>query len=172
MELSVEGSDFNTLRALRLTDRDGMKRADLCLPTPEEYFSICKKYEKKAIFELKNRFEKEHIAEIIAQIREMGYLENTIFISFFYSNMKDLRSLLPTQPAQYLYYGEINEELIAKLKDQDLDLDVRHDRLNEETVALLQKNNIAINCWTVDDPARAKELIEFGVDYITGNILE
>lgn len=51
-------------------------------------------------------------------------------------------------------------------------MDVRHDRLNEQTVAMLKQAGVEINCWTVDDPARAEELISLGVDYITTNILE
>ncbi len=172
VEMTVEQSNFEDLRALRMKDLDGTARGDLMLPTPEEYFGICKKYGKIAVFELKNRFEKEEIREITGIVRDLGYLEKTIFISFSYANMKDLRSLLPEGRAQYLYYGEINEELVARLKDQSLGLDVRHDRLNEETVALLKKNSIDINCWTVNDPVRGEELVRLGVDYITTNILE
>ena len=36
----------------------------------------------------------------------------------------------------------------------------------------LHAAGIKVNCWTVDDPDRAKELIEWGVDMITTNILE
>ena len=38
--------------------------------------------------------------------------------------------------------------------------------------AELDKNGIKVNCWTVDDPERAEQLAEWGVDYITTNILE
>ena len=34
---SVEDSDFSLLRSLRLTDKNGEKREDLCLPEPGEY---------------------------------------------------------------------------------------------------------------------------------------
>ena len=44
--------------------------------------------------------------------------------------------------------------------------------LTEETVAELKRNGVAINCWTVDDPADAEKLIALGVNYITTNILE
>lgn len=171
VKIPVEGSTFDELRALRLCDLEGNARGDLMFPTPEEYFSILKRYGKTAVFELKNRFEREEISEIIGIVRDCGMLEKTIFISFSYKNMVDLRALLPQQPAQYLCYGEIDENLIAKLKDQNLGIDTRHDRLNETSVGLLKKNGIEINCWTVNDPARGKELVDLGVDYITTNIL-
>lgn len=172
VNIPVEGSTFADLRALRLCDLEGNPRGDLMLPTPEEYFGICKRYRKKAVFELKNRFERAQIGEIVSAVRDCGMLPDTVFISFSYKNMTDLRALLPTQPAQYLCYGEIDENLVAKLKDQNLDIDTRHDRLNEASVALLHENGITVNCWTVNDPARGRELVDLGVDMITTNILE
>lgn len=36
----------------------------------------------------------------------------------------------------------------------------------------MHENGVEVNCWTVDDPADAQRLAEWGVDYITSNILE
>ena len=153
-------------------DMDKSKRGDLILPTPEEYFSICRKYGKVAVFELKNRFTAEQIEEIVEIVRSTGHLEQTVFISFSHFNVKTVRALLPEAKVQYLYYGEITEEFVAGLKADRLDLDVRHDRLDETAMALLKREGIEVNCWTVDDPERARRLIELGVDYITTNCLE
>ena len=172
IDLSVEGSTFAKLRALTLPDKDGFVRGDLVLPTPEEYFSICKKYGKTAVFELKNRFSPDRISEILELVKGCGMLEQTIFISFSFANMADLKGILPEAHGQYLYYGEITKEIAQKCKEHGLGLDVRHDRLNEQTVAMLKNEGIEINCWTVDDPQRAEELVMLGVDYITTNILE
>ena len=71
----IEESDFEDLRAIRLKDIDGeTERADLFLPTPEEYFSICKKYEKVAVFELKNHMEEKHIIALAKIAADMGWL--------------------------------------------------------------------------------------------------
>ena len=46
LSLVIEETDFDTLRAIRMKDTDGVtERADLFLPTLEEYISICKKYD-------------------------------------------------------------------------------------------------------------------------------
>jgi len=170
--LTVEQTDFADLRRLTVMDMDKSKRGDLILPTPEEYFSICRKYGKVAVFELKNRFTAEQIEEIVEIVRSTGHLEQTVFISFSYFNVQTVRQLLPEAKVQYLYYGEITEEFVAGLKADRLDLDVRHDRLDETAMALLKREGIEVNCWTVDDPERARRLIELGVDYITTNCLE
>lgn len=170
--LTVEQSTFETLRSLTLLDMDGKKsRSDLKLPTLEEYISINKKYDKVAVLELKNAFEEEDVYAICDRINALEYLDKTIFISFCYDNLVYLRKKYPNAAAQFLV-SKYTDDLIDRLKEHNFDLDIKHSALNAENVAALKAAGITINCWTVDDPARAEELISFGVDMITTNILE
>ncbi|MDD7675105.1 MAG: glycerophosphodiester phosphodiesterase family protein [Eubacteriales bacterium] len=170
--LEVEKSTFETLRALQLTNTDGTRsRSDLHLPTLEEYIGINKKYEKYAVLELKNAFTEAEVLEICANIEKLDYLDHVIFISFSYDNLVYLRRKYPNQAAQFLT-SKYDDSLIDRLKAWNLDLDIRENALTAENVAELKAAGITINCWTVDDPARAEELVNFGVDMITTNILE
>ena len=64
--MTIEETTFDTLRKLLLTDRNGIKgREDLKIPTLKEYIETCKRYEKIAVLELKNEFEKEDIIKMI-----------------------------------------------------------------------------------------------------------
>ena len=82
-DLTVENSTYETLRSLRLCDKDGKRgRKDLMLPSLSEYIQICKKYEKVSVLELKNHMQPQEIDRIIDVIRVEGWLERTIFISF------------------------------------------------------------------------------------------
>ena len=85
-----------------------------------------------------------------------------------------LRELEKDARLQYLCGGsaKVDEALVAKLKDYDLDLDIYWKVLNEAGVKLLHDNGIEINVWTVDDPTVAEQLVSWGVDYITSNILQ
>ena len=170
--MTVEKSHFEDLRKLSVLDINGKERGDLQLPTPEEYFSICRKYEKKAVFELKNPFTEEEIAEIIQIVSQSGWLDHTIFISFSYFNVKTVRQMLPDAEVQFLTSKEITKELVQQLKEDRLSLDVRYDRLNEKTMQRLKEANITVNCWTVDDRTHAERLVALGVDFITTNCLE
>ena len=168
----IEETTFDTLRSLILTDRDGVKgRSDLRIPTLEEYIGINKKYGKVAVLELKNAFTEEDIYEICDRITALDYMENTVFISFCYENLVILRKKYPTQAAQFLI-STYEEDLIDRLLAHNLDLDIHHKALTKEIVAELHAKDITVNCWTVDEAARAAELIEMGVDMITSNILE
>lgn len=173
-EYIVEQTDFETLRSIKLFDRKSEeKRSDLVLPTLEEYISICKRYEKVAVLELKNAMKPKTILEIVKVIEEMGHLENTIFISFAISNLIALRKAYPQVQIQYLV-EEIEDmpALLETLKKYRFDIDVKHSSIKEEMVSQLHQNGIKINAWTVNTVERAERLQEIGVDYITTNIVE
>lgn len=168
---TVEETDFDTLRALRMTDLEGNPRGDLMFPSLAEYIIICKKYDKEAVLELKNHFEPKDIEAIIAIIREIGWLERTIFISFDLPNMLCIREKLPEQRAQYLVC-EFGDDLLDILTKNHLDLDIHYKAISAEQVNACHEAGIVVNVWTVDDPAEGERLAGYGVDYITSNILE
>ena len=171
-EMIVEKTTFETLRSIRLVDKDGQKgRKDLIMPSLAEYISICKKYEKEAVLELKNRFKADEIQEIIEIIRQGGWLERTTFISFDLSNMICVRNFLPEARVQFLisYYPDW---LVDTLKRNNLDLDIYYKAITPERVKELHDNGIEVNVWTVDTIEDAQYVIDCGVDYITSNILE
>lgn len=170
--MTIEETTFDTLRKLLLTDRDGVKgREDLKIPTLKEYIATCKRYEKTAVLELKNEFEKDDIAKICDEINELGYLENVIFISFAFNNLVKLREIYPDQKVQFLTSVYFNE-LPSLLEKHKFDLDILYSELTEERINLLHEKGIEINCWTCDEKERGEELAAWGIDYITSNILE
>lgn len=170
----IEETSYETLRSLRLADTDGKRgRNDLRIASLQEYTQICKKYGKISVLELKNHFEPEDIDRIIALIRGEEWLDETIFISFDITNLIYLRSVLPDQKAQFLAgVNELTDEVMAKVKENRLDLDLYYKGITPELVRSLHEAGIELNVWTVDSPEDAAQLIEAGVDYITSNILE
>lgn len=171
-EVSVEETCFDTLRSIRLIDTDGTKgRGDLILPSLGEYIRICKKYEKTAVLELKNHFAPEDIQKIIAIIREEGYLDQVVFISFDLPNMICIRELLPNQRAQFLV-SAAEDWLVETLKKYRLDLDIKYSALTRELVEKVHGIGREVNVWTVNTLEDAEKMMDLNVDYITTNILE
>jgi len=172
VEMTVEETDFDTLRALRLLDmEENDTRWDLVMPTLEEYISICKKYGKIAILELKNPMPEAAICEIINAVAAMGYAEHMVVISFAFDNMVLLRKNFPTQKAQFLL-KEWDDQWLEKLREYDLGLDIKSIAITPELVEKIHSIGQEINCWTVNDAAEAARVLACGVDYITTNILE
>ncbi len=172
--LTVEESTYETLRSLHLCDKDGQRgRKDLVLPSLAEYIQICKKYEKVSVLELKNHMQPQDIDRIIDVIREEGWLDQTIFISFDLPNMIYVREKLPDQKAQYLAGGGADwDSVMDALTRYRLDLDAHFGLITEERLKALHDAGKEVNVWTVDHLEDAERLAEWGVDYITSNIIE
>ena len=170
--VNVEEVSMEVLSKIVLLDKDDTKgRRDLRVPTLENYISICKKYEKHCVLELKSVFTEEEISRIVEIIRSFEYLSEVTFISFHFENLVKVRALLPEQSVQFLFY-EITDEIFEDLVRERMDVDVRHISLDQETVDRFHAAGMKVNCWTVDNPERAEQLASMGVDFITTNILE
>lgn len=171
-KILVENVSLNVSQSVVLFDKDGTKdRYDLRVSTLENYLQICKKYEKHSVLELKSNFTDEEIAKIIDIIKEQGHLENVTFISFDYENLKKIKKVLPNQSAQYLFW-EIKDEIVNRLVEDKIDVDVYYKALTEENIQMLHSKGLKVNCWTVDDKKIAQDLVKWGIDLITTNILE
>ena len=170
--MTVEETDYDTLRALQLKEKSGAVRCDLRLPSLEEYLSICKRYEKEAVLELKNPMEREAVHGIVSECARLYGLEHVTFIAFCFQNLLYVKEKAPEAKAQYLLAEEIKPEHIQKMVENRIDLDTHYLALSQELVETLHKAGLTINCWTVDDPAIAEKLASWGVDQITSNILE
>jgi len=172
-DINIEENPYHAVKDLVLPDIDGsFTRNDIKIPLLCDYINICKKYEKTCVLELKNRIEKEYIIKMVDEIKNLGYLENVIFISFSLDNCIDLRSILKDNDIQFLTKSEVTDELINTLVSNNLNLDIYYKCLTKENVDKLHKNNILVNCWTCDDKEDAENLVKMGVDFITSNILE
>ena len=172
--LTVEESSYETLRSLRLCDKDGKRgRKDLALPSLCEYIQICEKYEKVSVLELKNHMQPQDIDRIIDVIREEGWLDQTIFISFDLPNMVYVEEKPPDQKAQYSVGGKADwEAVMDALTRYRLDLDAHFSLITEERLKTLHGAGKEVNVWTVDRLEDARRLSDWGVDYITSNIIE
>lgn len=171
-KINVEDATLSTLQSIILYDKDGKKsRADLRPCTLENYISICKRYEKHCVLELKSDFTDEETARFIEIIKSYDYLDQVTFIAFNYENLVKIRKLSPTQSVQFLC-RELTEEIFEKVIADRFDVDVFYKTLTKEDIERLHSEGLKINCWTIDNKEEAERFAEMGVDYITSNILE
>ena len=171
-KLVIADTDFATLRALKLCDREGDDtRVDVRIPTLAEYIRVCKKYEKICVLELKNPMPDEDVRNTIACIEREEYLSSVIFISFSFDALVSVRKYAPDQPVQFLF-NEFTDEIMEKVKAHRFDVDVAYHALTEERVRELHEAGMKVNCWTVNSVEDGERLAAWGVDFITTNILE
>ncbi len=177
-DICVENATMSDMQEIVLFDKDGTKeRADLRPATLENYISICKKYGKHCVLELKSLFTDEETARIIDIINSYGYIDGVTFISFHYDNLLKVRKILPSQSAQFLTGAPFacfpdGERVIDKLLRDRIDVDVQHTAVTEELISIMHGAGLTVNCWTVDNKEDGERLAKMGVDLITTNILE
>lgn len=172
-KINIEENDYSAVENIVLPDLDeSTDRQDVRIPLLIEYIKICKKYNKIAVLEVKNHFIESDLERMVEEIKEADYIEKVTFISFDWENCVNLRKLLPENDIQWLTDKEVTPELIKKLIENNLNLDIYYERLTAENIEMLHKNGVKVNCWTVDSKERAELLAQWAVDYITTNILE
>ena len=93
------------------------------------------------------------------------------FISFEYNNLLKVRKILPNQPCQYLFWKLTDEEIEKLVKDK-IDADVWCVELTKEQIDNAHKKGLKVNCWTVNEKENGEKFADWGIDYITSNILE
>ena len=172
LNISIEESTFAELRKVRLKDTDDVTaREDLCLPSLQEYIAICRKYDKQSILELKGEIPENKIVKMVELIQSMGWYERTTFISFCGDNLTILRNNFPNADIQFLSM-KCGEEEIAFMEKHGFAADLFHKVITKDLVDALHTKGIKVNCWTVDDLDTAARMRDYGVDFITSNILE
>ncbi len=168
----IRETDFDTLRSLRMLDIDNeTARDDLFLPTLEEYFSICRKYEKTAVLELKEEMSEEAVLGIAKAAEALSMLSSTVFISFSGQNLLYLRKHFPNTTAQFLS-SSVTEEVVQFILENNFDADISHRAITKEFIDVMHEHGRIVNAWTVNTVEDATRLAAIGIDMITTNILE
>ena len=138
--IAVEGASLSTLQSITLYDKDGTKsRADLRPASLENYISICKKYGKHCVLELKSEFTDEETERFIGIIKKLDYLDSVTFISFSYENLVKVRKVLPGHSAQFLF-SKVTDEIVENVIKDRFDIDVHYKAVTDELVAKINEH--------------------------------
>lgn len=188
VELSVAEHTLAELQSIPLYDRPffyGMEdygltpggtevRSDLRIPSLAEYIRICKRYCKICVLELKHPMDAETIAYVVDQYRALDYLHGVVFISFYRENLTEVRRHLPDVPVQLLTDEKqvFTDEFLDEIAAKKFDLDIHIFTTTRELVDRIQARGIQVNVWTCDRPDKAQQLVAWGVDFITTNVIE
>ena len=169
-EITVEEMTFDECRAVKLLGKNGEPDANYRMATVEEYINACKSGGKQAILEIKN-IDYENSKRLAQLVDELGYLDNTTFISFQMHCLEAVRSVNPSQSVQFLTFN-FDISLIPTLVSNKWDLDIDYKLLTKERIDALHELGITVNCFTVNEKDVAELLVYWGVDMITSDILE
>lgn len=146
-------------------------------PTIEEYLKALKGTTCHPVIEIKrDGFEQK----VVDAVRKADMLDVSTVIAFSPNVVREIRRIEPRLSVAWLYGENMSgkdanaeadrlfELLIWRCHELDTCvLDLQHDILSEKLVKKLQEANIHVWCWTVNDAARMKLLLDWGVESIT-----
>lgn len=108
--------------------------------------------------------------KVADEIARFGLKDRVIVSSFNPLTLHRFRAVMPDVPIGYLYEGNTPAE-ITSLMD-DLPHEARHpyyEQIDADYMAWAKARGYRVNTWTVNDPAKAVELRDLGVDAIITN---
>jgi len=150
------------------------------VPTLGEYLDLLKGSTCHPVIEIKM----EEIEQpVLDAIHERDMLAESTIITFSEPVVLKIRELEPNICVAFLYSEQLpsgttakeNADRLAKLLMEKCSklgtnvLDLNHGILSEKLVRTLQARGIHVWAWTVDDPARMNQLLDWGVESITTN---
>jgi len=172
-KLVASESSYEALRSLRLKDVNDQKtRADLMISCPEEYLSICRKYDKEAVLEIKGTYTDEQLEHLLEVVRSSGWLHRTTFICGRSEYLIFLRRLLPANRMQFVGWTLEDDSMLTVFAQHRISLDLCYKGINADLVRRAHACGLEVNAWVVNDLEVAQQMIDCGVDYLTTNILE
>ena len=136
------------------------------IPTLEEILEFSKKYDVVFYLELKpsGSWGGEHV--LIGALRQSQEVARTVVISFDAGILEALRRIEPTLMTGLLYDGQIDRPLDRALEVGARQLAVRGDLVTPALLEQARKRDLQVVCWTINQPAHMRLLIEAGVDGI------
>jgi len=159
----IENTNFNEIAKARINGKHK-------IPTLAEFIEICKSGNKNAVVEIKNPLAQKDLAALVQEIKTLGYLENTTFISFGIQTCLDLRKMLPQQPIQFIS-ATWDKNQLAMMAKERIDPDIEWTCLDKKRIQHCKKLGLKVNCWTLNDDSIAKYFEKCGIDFITTNNL-
>jgi glycerophosphoryl diester phosphodiesterase len=136
------------------------------IPTLVEILEFSKKHDAVFYLELKpsGSWGGEHA--LIGALRNSGEIARTIVISFDAGILEALRKIEPTLMTGLLFDGQINDPLQRAVEVGARQLAVRGDLVTPALLTEARNRDLQVVCWTVNQPAHMRLLIEAGVDGI------
>jgi len=133
------------------------------IPTLEEILQFSKKNDVVFYLELKpsGSWGGEHA--VIAALRESGEIPRAVVISFDVSMVLNVHKIEPTVMTGLLYDGQLENPVEKAVEIGARQLVVRGDLVTPALLEQARKRDLHVICWTINQPAHMRLLIEAGV---------
>lgn len=152
----------------------GNQYAGIHMAKLEDLLILCKKHNMHPYLEIKIDSRNGVAKEIVDLIKKVGMQNDVTFISTNIVMLAEFVDLLAKTEIGWVTSTEVTTDNINNLKayqsdKTDVFFDINHLNLSENSLKLMQAENIDYEIWTVDDRDIADSFVALGVRGITTN---
>lgn len=168
----ITTKSLNEIKSLNIDAGNNINRYQgTKIPTLEEYLDVCNKYNAIPFIELKWFDDPGHIEELLKILNSKGVINRCMLMSFDKSYLSKTRELHSTVYLGVLasFLTDQDIEFARKLKNACVNIDKNN--VTQEKINQAHANGLKIGAWTVDSRQEANKLTQYGIDFITTNIL-
>lgn len=157
---SVHDLTLSELRQLDAGSWFGSEFSGERIPMLEEVLEFSRKNDVVFYLEMKpsGSWGGEHA--LIASLREAGEIARAVVISFDPSMVLNLRKIEPTLMTGLLYDGQLEKPVERAIEIGARQLVARGDLVTPSLLEQARKKDLQIVCWTINQPAHMRMLIE------------
>lgn len=170
-DVSVTQSTYDELLKISYLGKNDVADQNYKICLLSEFIDVCKRFNKRAIVEIKETVSYADAKLIAEEIIKLNYAENTTFISFKPESLDAVREVRCDFEVQFLTCG-FDISIMPTLVTKKWDLDIFYQALTKERIDNLHELGIKVNAWTVDEKDVAELLVYWEIDFITSNVLE
>lgn len=172
----VESMTYNELLEYTYTNGANIdKYPNLKISLLEDFLDECAKYNMAPVIEYKTKKNYEYLYEVVEMIKERNMQDKVVFISFQIEALQELYKHTKDEiPLWYLMHkldDEKLEEAKTLGKKAGVDFNANNGKTTREMVDKAAAAGLELGCWTVDDLAVVDEMVSWGVNTITTNLI-
>ena len=152
---------LDQVQALDAGVRFGARFTGTRVPTLRETLEYLKTTRLLLFIELKDPWRFPGMAQqCVELVRELGLVERTMFRSFYHDVLHELYAIAPEIALSALW----DDRLPAADEVTWKAVDAPHELLTPANIRQMQARGQQVTAWTVNDVARAQELMDAGID--------
>jgi len=140
----------------------------------ENYLKICKKYNKIPVIEFKMTPPLKWIKNVLKTILlYYGDINKVEFISFGREICKILLNLKEKHNYEYQVYRLVSEDkYIDEAYFDQMNISCYYEKINEQLIKKFSNKNLEIKVWTIDDKFILEKMVNLGIKTITSDIFD
>lgn len=143
---------------------------NLKVPTLEEYLMTCKQYSLVPVIEVKSLFVAADCVDLVNMLKKYNFEENCIVLTGDLLILWEIRKYSQRIHGQYLApVSDISLMHVTNIGNASIN--EYFETLTKAKIEQAHAVGVSVNTWTVNSYEKARELIRFGVDMLSTDVI-